>query len=85
MLQVNGTNGTHEKLHHEVTALKQQVKDYEIHIKQLQTQLETAAAAAAAAKAASVAMNPGSGTSAEVRCKQLEVGQGGVLFPHFLS
>lgn len=70
--EVVSTNEAHEKLHHECAALKQQVKDYEIHIKQLQTQLETAAAAAAAATAASVALGPGSGTSAEARCKQLE-------------
>lgn len=60
------------RLQEECAALKQRVKDYEIHVKQLQTQLETAAAAAAAATAASVAVGPGSGTSAEARCKQLE-------------
>lgn len=60
------------RLQQECATLKQQVKDYEIHVKQLQTQLETAAAAAAAATAASVAVGTGSGTTAEARCKQLE-------------
>ncbi|KAK8391924.1 hypothetical protein O3P69_017503 [Scylla paramamosain] len=62
----------HDRLQQECATLKQQVKDYEIHVKQLQTQLETAAAAAAAATAASVAVGTGSGTTAETRCKQLE-------------
>ena len=58
----------------ECATLKQQVKNYEIHVKQLQTQLETAVAAAAAATAASVAAGLGSVTTAEARCKQqLEV------------
>ncbi|XP_045126637.1 general vesicular transport factor p115-like isoform X2 [Portunus trituberculatus] len=60
------------RLQQECATLKQQVKDYEIHVKQLQTQLETAAAAAAAATAASVAVGTGSGNTAEARCKQLE-------------
>ena len=76
VLQVSGEHpdeAAHGRLQQECATLKQQVRDYEIHVKQLQTQLETAAAAAAAATAASVAVGTGSGTTAEARCKQLEV------------
>ncbi|XP_071524223.1 general vesicular transport factor p115 isoform X3 [Panulirus ornatus] len=58
---------TNSQLEKENLSLKQQVKDFEIHIKQLQTQLTTAAAAAAAAAAGT-----STGSAGETKCRQLE-------------
>ncbi|KAG7163979.1 General vesicular transport factor p115-like [Homarus americanus] len=58
-------NMINTKLEQENISLKQEVKDAETHIKQLQTQLATASAAAAAA-------GTSAGSATEARCRQLE-------------
>ncbi|KAK4288689.1 hypothetical protein Pmani_038289, partial [Petrolisthes manimaculis] len=59
-------------LEEENATLRQQIKEYGIHVKQLQTQLETSAAMAAAATAATMTKGTSADASALSRCKHLE-------------